>query len=87
MFWSDALKFQNFEVNERELIFFELKKFTLEAIVQVARSIGTKSLETNRIFSLEGLSDAFTNTDLKPHNNNLQNIKHRFLGVNTYKAF
>ena len=46
--------------------FFALKnlKFTLEAIVQVARSLGTKSLEKNRIFSLRGSSVAFTNTDL-----------------------
>ena len=69
------------------LFFFELEKFTLEAIVQVARSLGTKSLETNRIFSLEGLSDVFSNIDLKPLNNNLQQIKHLFYGANTCKAF
>ena len=72
---------------QREGGVFESKKFTLEVIVQVARSRVTKSLETNRIFSLEGLSDVFTNTDLKPLNNNLQNIHLQFLGVNTYKAF
>ena len=30
------------------------KKFTLEVIVQVARSLGTKPLDANRIFSLRG---------------------------------
>ena len=50
----------NFKLrSRRDGVFFESKKFTLEAIVQVARSLGTKSLETNRTFSLEGLSDVF----------------------------
>ena len=51
-----------------------LKRFTLEAIVQLEvprRSLITititKSLDTNRIFSLMDLSVAFTNIDLKPH--------------------
>ena len=35
------------------------KKSILEAIVQVDRSLGTKSLDKNRIFSLRGLSVAF----------------------------
>ena len=66
----------------------ELNEFTLEAIVQVARPLGTKSLvDTNRIVSLRGSSVAFTNTDLKPLNNNLQRNKHQFFGVITYKAF
>jgi len=46
---------------------FVMKKFALEAIIQVARSLGTKSL--------------------KPFNNDLQRIKHRFSGVKTYKGF
>ena len=47
------------------------KNFTLEMIVQVAWSLGTKSLDTNLIFSLMGWPVFTTNTDLKPHNNNL----------------
>ena len=35
---------------------FLSKEFTLETIVQVARSLGTKSLDTNWIFSLRGFS-------------------------------
>ena len=68
---------------------FVLKKFTLEAIVQVARSLGTKSLDTNQIFSVRDLSVAFSNTDLKPLNNYLQHIRQRFYGVTRYtgKAF
>ena len=69
---------------------FVAKKFILEAIVQVARSIGTKFLDTNIIFiSLGGLSVAFNNTDLKPLNNNFQRIKLHFFGVRigTYKEF
>ena len=50
---------------------FVSKKFTLEAIVQVARSLGTKSLDGNQIFSLRGMSVAFTNTDLEPLNDTL----------------
>ena len=38
-------------------------------------------------FESEDLSDAFTNTDLKPLNNNLQHIKHRFRGVIVCKVF
>jgi hypothetical protein len=70
--------------------FFVLKKFTLEAIVQVARSLGTKSLGTNQNFSPRNLSVAPINTDLKPLNNYLQCINHikpQFCGVITYKAF
>ena len=64
------------------------KKFTLEVIVQVAGSLGTKSLDTNQTFSLRDSSVfAFTNTDLKPLNNNFKRIKHQFSGVITYKAF
>ena len=37
--------------------FFVSKKLILETIVQVARSLGTKSLDTNRIFSMKGLSN------------------------------
>ena len=69
---------------------FVEKKFILEAIVQVARSIGTKFLDTNIIFiSLRGLSVAFNNTDLKPLNNNFQRIKLHFFGeiIGTYKEF
>ena len=62
---------------------FVSKKFTLEVIVQVAGSLGTKSLDTNRNFSLRDSSVAFTNTDLKPLNNNLQRIEHQFCGVIT----
>ena len=67
---------------------FVAKKFTMKAIVQVARSLGTKFLDTNIIFiSLGGLSVAFNNTDLKPLNNNFQRIKLHFSGVitGTYK--
>ena len=67
---------------------FVSKKFTLEVIVQVAGSLGTKSLDTNQIFSLRDSSVfAFTNTDLKPLINNFKRIKHQFSGVITYKAF
>ena len=66
-----------------------MKKFALEAIIQVARSLGTKSLvDTNENFNLRGLSIAFTKTDLKPFNNNLQRIRQRSFidaGVNIYK--
>ena len=65
---------------------FVSKKFTLEPIVQVAWSLGTKSLDTNWIFSLRGLSVAFTNTDLKPLNNNLQRINYQFFRVMMEKA-
>ena len=40
----------NFKVKLEGDHFFVLKKFTLEAIVQVAWLLGTKSLDTNRIF-------------------------------------
>ena len=66
--------------------FLELKKFALEAIVQVARSLRTKALDTNTIFSQRSLSVAFINTDLKPFKNNLQRIKQQFFGVIRYKA-
>ena len=65
----------------------ELCEFTLEAIVQVARSLGTKSLDTNRIFSLRDLSVVFNSTDLEPLDNNLQRIMLQFWGVITYKVF
>ena len=51
-------------------------KFTLEAIVQVAGSLRTKSLDPNQKFNLKGLPVAVTNTDLKPIKNDLQCIKH-----------
>ena len=66
---------------------FLSKAFTQEAIVQISRSLGTKSLNKDRIFSLRGWSVAFDNTDLKPLNNYLQHIKHQFCGVIMYKAF
>ena len=64
-------------------------KFALEAIVQVARSLGTKSLDTDQIFSLGGLSVAFKITDLKPLSNSFQRIKIHFFGeiTGTYKEF
>ena len=68
------LKLQKSKPRKTESIFV-VKKFTLEAVVQVSRSHGTKSLVTNWIFNQRGLSVAFTNTDLKPLNNNLQRIK------------
>ena len=43
-------------------------KFPLEEMVQLGQSLGTKSLDTNRIFSLRDLSVAFANTGLKPLN-------------------
>ena len=59
-----------------------MKKFALEAIIQVARSLGTKFLvDTNENLSLRGLSIAFTKTDLKPFNNNPQHIRQRSSGV------
>ena len=61
-------------------------KFTLEAIVQIARSLRTKSLDTDQNFKLKGLPVAVINTDLKPIKNNLQRIRHWFFGVNAYKA-
>ena len=65
---------------------FVSKKFTLKAIIQVARSLGAKSLVTNRI--LIELEERFVGwTDLKPLDNDLQPIKPRFCGVITYKAF
>ena len=63
-----------------------MSKFTLEAIVQVALSLGTKSLDTNRIFSLGDLSIASI-TDLKPLNNNFLRITQRFSGSIRYMAF
>ena len=51
-------------------------KFTLEAIVQVAGSLRTKSLDPNQKFNLKDLPVAVTNTDLKPIKNDLQRIKH-----------
>jgi hypothetical protein len=76
------LKLQSQSLVEGEESFVS-KEFTLEAIVQVARSLGTKSLDKNQIFNL---SVAVTNTDLKPLYNNCQRIKHQFRGVNAYKA-
>ena len=61
-------------------------KFTLEAIVQIARSLRTKSLDTDQSFNLKGMPVAVINTDLKPIKNNLQRIRHWFFGVNAYKA-
>ena len=68
---------------------FVAKKFAMEAIVQVARSLGTKFLDTDQIFSLGSLSVAFNNTDLKPLDNNFQRIKLHFFAVFmvTYKEF
>jgi hypothetical protein len=50
--------------SKRESLFVS-KKFTLEAIVQVARSLGTKSLDSNRNFSLRSLSNVFTTGNKK----------------------
>ena len=66
---------------------FVTKKFSPEANIQVGRLLRTKSLESNPIFSLRGKSVVFTNTDLKPLNNNLQRIKLQFSRVITYKEF
>ena len=65
---------------------FVSQKLTLEPIVQIARSLGTKSLDINWIFSQRRLSVAFTITDLKPFNNSLQRIEHQFCRVKIEKA-
>ena len=60
MIASDTLRSQTSR-SRVERVERELKELTQETIVQVARSLGTKSLDTNRIFSLRHLSVAFTN--------------------------
>ena len=62
-------------------------QYALKAIVQVARSLGTKTLNTNRIFSLRGVVSCNKNTDLKPLNNRLQHINHQISGEITNKIF
>ena len=51
-----TLKFQTSKSKLRDGFVSNLKKFTLEAIVQVAQFLGTKSLDTNRFFSLRFVS-------------------------------
>ena len=61
----------------------------MEVIVQDApsRSLGTKSLDIHSDFSLRE-SVAFTNTDLRPLDNNLQRIRFQFFGgIIMYKTF
>ena len=63
--------------------------FTVEAIVQVARSLRTKSLDTNQnLINLKGLPvEITTNTDLRPIKNNLQRINlGKSCRVNVYKG-
>ena len=68
------------------LLSFVSKEFTLEAIVQVVRSLRTKSLDTNQNINLKGLPVAVTNTDLKPLHNKLQHIKRQVYGVFAYEV-
>ena len=54
MIAGDTLKSLTSKLRIEGELFFVLKEFTLETIAQVARSLGTKSLDTNWIFSLRG---------------------------------
>ena len=67
----------------RSNLSFVSEKFTVEAIVQIVRSLWTKSLDINQILSLRGLSIAFSYTDLKPLSNYFQHVKNQSCGVTT----
>ena len=71
----------------RSNLSFVSEKFALEAIVQIVRSLWTKSMDINQILSLRGLSIAFSYTDLKPLSNYFQHVKNQSCGVTTCNVF
>ena len=80
-----SLKLQKSKLLERELRIEEVHPGS-------NRTYRSESVARDQVprhksnFSSRGLSVAFTNTDLKPLNNNLQCIKIQFCGVISYKV-